>query len=200
MHREFWPIASPLIIVDMPASVARMSRMVWIAAAVAWAISSGLMLAGAYWAPSSVLDWAAVLAYAAAWLLLAPGVFLATRLVPSRAARVLGGAIAIGSVVAGIANLLASVTSMDGVTAWYADGILLATILLVPLSYLFARDRSNQLAIFALLLFVGLGFTAGGISGLLVALAFGALAYRTAWFHPRPRPVLAEAVAEVRPA
>jgi hypothetical protein len=177
-----------------------MARRVWIAAAAAWAISSGLMLAGAYWAPSSLLDGAAVLAYTAAWLLLAPAVFLATRLVPSRTAQILGGAIAIGAIVAGAANLVASLTSTEGVTAWYADGILLATILLVPLSYLFAKDRSNRLAVFALVLFIGLGFTAGGISGLLVAGAFGALAYRTAWFYPRPRPILTEAVPEVRPA
>ena len=132
----------------------------------------------------------------AAWLLLAPAIVLASRLVPSRGARVLGAAIALGATVAGVANLLGAF-GLDGAPTWYVDGILLATILLVPLAYLFARDRSNQLSIVALLLVLGLGLTAGGIGGLLVAAAFGALAARTAWFLPRPRPVLPEGVAEV---
>jgi hypothetical protein len=183
--------------VDMAASVARMSRMVWMATAVAWASTSALLFAGAYWAPTSLLDWAAVAAYTAAWLLLAPAVVLASRLVPSRAARIVGGVIAIGAIVAGVANLLGNVASLDEAATWYADGILLATILLVPLSYLFARDRSNALAILTLALFLGLGFTAGGIGGLLVAASFGTLAYRTASFHPRPRPILPERVAEI---
>ena len=122
---------------------------------------------------------------------------LAAGVVPSRSAKVLGAVIGAGAVVAGIANLVGNVGSIDALSTWYFDGILLTTILLVPLAYVFARDRSNPLSIFALVLFLGLGFTAGGIGGLLVAGAFGVLAYRTAWFQSRPRPVLPDGAVEV---
>jgi hypothetical protein len=163
-----------------------MPRRVWVATALTWAASSLLLLAGpAYWAPASLLDWAAVLAYTAAWLLFAPAIVLASRIVPSRVSHIGAAVIAIAAVVTGVANLAADALQLDSASAWYVDGILAATILLVPLAYLFARDRSNGLAVFTLVLFLGIGLTAGGLGGLLVAAAFGALAYREDWFLPR---------------
>ena len=177
-----------------------MPRMVWISTAIAWALSALLVVAGGSGTPSALLAWVAVLASAAGWLLLGPAVILATRLVSSRAARALGLAIAVGAVVAGLASLVGSVAGSSGVATWYVDGILLATILLVPLAYLFARDRANLLAIATLALFLGVGFIAGGLGGLLVAASFGALAARPDRFRPRPRPILPELPVEVEPA
>ncbi|HEX3265113.1 MAG TPA: hypothetical protein VHR16_05540 [Candidatus Limnocylindrales bacterium] len=177
-----------------------MPRLVWLATAIAWAVSSALLLARGATSSAALLDWAADIAYTAAWLLFAPAMILATRLVPSQTARWLGAAIGAGAVVAGIASLMRRLASVDGISTWYVDGILLATILLVPLAYLFARDRSNQLSVVALALFLGVGFIAGAVGGVLVAVAFAALAYRPAWFHPRRRPVVPEMPVEIEPA
>lgn len=194
--------------VDSPASVAGMrrfigtprfigtARFIWVATAGSWALASALLLAARSGAPPGLLDAAATLAYIAGWLLLAPAIILATRLVPAPAARVLGTAIAAGAILAGVANLLGSVASVDGLSTWYVDGIVLATILLVPLAYLFARARSNALAVVALAVFLGVGFVAGPVGWLLVAAAFAALAYRPAWFRPRPRPRLPDMPTE----
>jgi hypothetical protein len=174
-----------------------MSRSIWIATAAAWAVSSLLLLASpTYWAPATVVDWAAVLAYTVAWLLFAPAIIVATRLVPSRVARIVGTFVAVGAVLAGFANLAGALTQVEAASTWLVDGILLATILLVPLAYLFARDRSNRLAVVALVLFLGIGFTAGGAGGLLVAVAFAALAYREDWFLPRRPAMPPELVTE----
>lgn len=178
-----------------------MSRRIWIATAATWAASSILLLASpTYWAPATLLDWAAVVAYTAAWLLFAPAMILATRLVPSRLARIVGVFVAAGAVLAAFANLGGALTQVDAASTWLVDGILLSTILLVPLAYLFARDRSNRLAVVALVLFLGIGFTAGGAGGLLVAIAFGALAYRADWFLPRRPALPPELLAEGGPA
>src|SRR3954469_26044718 len=97
-----------------------MPRRVWIATAFTWAASSLLLLAGpSYWAPASVLDWAAVLAYTTAWLLFAPAIVLASRLVPSRSSRGGAGVIAAAALVTGVANLLADALQLDGVGTWY---------------------------------------------------------------------------------
>jgi hypothetical protein len=178
-----------------------MPRKVWIATAIAWAVSSLLLLAGpTYWAPASFLDWASVLAYTVAWLLFAPAIVLASRIVPSRVSRIAAAVVAAAALVTGLSNLLADAFQLADASTWYIDGILVATILLVPLSYLFARDRSNRLAVLTLVLFLGIGFTAGGVGGLLVAAAFAALAYREDWFLPRRPALPQELVAEVGPA
>ena len=168
-------------------------RTVWLATGIAWGVSAAIFLAN----PTSldlvtVLDWAGLLAYTVAWLLFAPAIVLATRLVPSRSARFVGLAVAIAAAVTGLANLAEAGLRIEAANAWYTSGILVATILLVPLSYLFARDRSNPLALLAILLFLGIGFTSNGFGGLLVLVAFGALALRTSWFEPRPPAALSE--------
>ena len=158
----------------------------WLATGVAWALSSATLLASpTYWNPSTLLDWVAVVSYTLAWLLLAPAIVLATRLVPSKSSRLVGIALAGAAAVTGLANLAQNGLGTETANDLYVSGILLATILLVPLAYLFARDRSNRLALVAILLFVGIGFTSGGLGGLLVLAAFVALALRPGAFRPR---------------
>jgi len=165
-------------------------RTVWLATGAAWALSSAILLAGpAYWDPATVLDWVAVLAYTAAWLLFGPAIVLASRLVPSRSARFVALLLAVAAAVTGVANVVEDGLGVAAAGTLYVTAILVATMLLVPLAYLFARDRSNALAILALVLFVGIGFTSGGGGGPLVLAAFVVLALRTQWFLPR-RPTL----------
>ena len=174
-------------------TLAGMPKVVWLATGVAWAASSLLLLASpTYWEPATILDWAAVLAYTVAWLLLAPSVVLVSRLAEARRAHLVGAAIAVAAVVAGIANIVEDGLGVAGASEWYVYGILIATVLLVPFAYLFARERALRLAAFALALFIGIGFTAAGIGGLVVLVLFGALALRTEWFQSRSAPPMPE--------
>ena len=161
-------------------------RVVWLATGVAWALSSASLLASpTYWNPSTALDWLAVLSYTLAWLLLAPALVLATRLTPSRSTRLVGFVLAGAAAATGLANFAENGLGLEAANELYVTGILIATILLVPLAYLFARDRSNWLAIVAIVLFLGIGFASGWLTGLLVLAAFVALAVRTDAFLPR---------------
>jgi hypothetical protein len=167
----------------------RLPRTLWLATGVAWAASSLILLARpTYWDPRTILDWAAVIAYTVAWLLLAPSIVLVSRLAEARRAHFLGTAIALAAVVAGVANIIEDGLGVAGASEWYVYGILIATVLLVPLAYLFARERALRLTGFCLALFLGIGFAAAGIGGLIILVLFGALALRTEWFESRSAP------------
>ncbi len=161
-------------------------RAVWIATAIAWAASSAILLVAPA-APAVPAEAAtsaglpAVLAYSVAWLLFAPSIVLVSRLAAGRLVRFVGLAIGATAVVTG-SPIWSSGFGVAGVSVWYAYGILVATMLLVPFAYAFARARENRLAAFCIALFLGIGFTAAGIGGLIALALFGALALRSAWF------------------
>jgi hypothetical protein len=174
--------------------------MVWLATGVAWAASSLILLARpTYWDPVTLLDWAAVIVHTLAWLLFAPSIVLVSRLAAARRAHLLGIAIASAALVTGIANLVEDGLRLAAANTWYLYGILVATVLLVPFAYMFARERATRLAAFSVLLFLGIGFTAAGIGGVIVLLLFGALALRTEWFQPSV-PLEAPSTPAARPA
>ncbi len=134
------------------------------------------------------------LAYSVAWLLFAASIVLVSRLAEARRTHVAGMAIALAAAVAGGANLVVNVAGVAGLAEWYSYGILLATVLLVPFAYLFARERRLRLTAFALGLFLAIGFAPPVLSGVLVLLLFGALALRMAWFEARGEPAPEPAV------
>ena len=172
-----------------PRSDPSTARAFWLGTGVAWAGTSALLLAQpTYWEPVTFLDYAAVVAYAAAWMLLAPSAILIGRLAGGGATRALSLAIAGAALVAGAANLAEDGLRLEVARDAYVAGVLLATALLVPFAYLFARARANRLAALLLVLFVGVGFTAAGVGGLIVLLVFGALALRSEWFLPEATP------------
>ena len=158
---------------------ARTRRTVWLATGVAWAVSALLALAQ----PSLV-----PLAYSAAWLLFGWSLVLVSRLADARRTRVLGAAIALAAAITGVANLVVNVFSIPGLADWYLYGILVATVLLVPFAYLFARERMLRLVAFTFGLFLGIGFVPPVLGGVIVLALFGALALRTEWFEARSTP------------
>ncbi len=97
-------------------------------------------------------------------------------------------AIATAAAVTGVANLVVNVLSVQGLADWYLYGILVATVLLVPFSYLFARERLLRLVAFTLGVFLGIGFVTPVLGGVIVLALFGALALRTEWFEARSTP------------
>lgn len=169
---------------------ARTRRTVWLATGVAWAVSALLTLVQPSLTPL-VLGIAA-LAYSAAWLLFAGSIVLLSRLADARRAHFVGAAIALAATVTGVANLVVNVLDVQGLAEWYLYGILVATVLLVPFAYLFARERMLRLVAFTLGLFLGIGFVAPVLGGAIVLVLFGALAVRTEWFETRSAPPMPE--------
>ena len=123
-----------------------------------------------------------------AWLLFAWSIVLVSRLADARRTHVLGAAIAVAAAITGVANLVVNVLDVQGLAEWYLYGILVATALLVPFSYLFARERLFRLVAFTLGLFLGIGFAPPVLTGVAVLVLFGALALRTEWFESRSSP------------
>src|SRR5688500_2924367 len=108
-----------------------MPRRVWLATGLAWAASSVILLAGPlYRDPQAIVGWAAVIAYSAAWLLLAPSIVLASRLATARRAHLLGMGIGAAAAVTGIANLVAVGFGVSGAGTWYLYATVVATVLL----------------------------------------------------------------------
>ncbi len=132
---------------------ARTRRTVWLATGATWALSTLLALAQPV---------PAALAYSAAWLLFAWSIVFVSRLAAARRTHVLGAAIAMAAAITGVANLVVNVLSVQGLADWYLYGILVATVLLVPFSYLFARERLLRLVAFTLGVFLGIGFVRTG--------------------------------------
>ncbi len=168
--------------------------MVWLATGAAWAVSALLALAQPSLTQLASVPGIAALAYSAAWLLFACSILLVSRLADARRTHVLGGAIAVAAAITGVANLVVNVLNVQGLAEWYLYGILVATVLLVPFSYLFARERLLRLVAFSLGLFLGIGFAPPVLTGVVVFFLFGALALRTEWFEsrsaaPTPEPV-----------
>ena len=170
----------------------RTARLVWLATGITWAVSALLPLAQALVTPLLDLRPVTALVYSVAWLLFAASSVLVSRIAEARRAHLVGMAIAIAAVVTGGANLVVNVAGVAGLAEWYSYGILIATVLLVPFAYLFARERLLRLTAFTLGLFVAIGFTPPVLGGVLVALLFGALALRTAWFESRGAPTSPE--------
>ncbi len=169
-----------------------MPRILWLATAVAWALSSlSLLVAPVSSDPATVVGWLPVLAYATAWLLSAASLAMLSRLAEARRARAVGAAIAVAAGVTGVATVLANGFAVAGASEWYGFGIVIATALLVPLAYLFARERAMRLTAFCLGLFLAIGFTPPAIGGLVAFALFVALGLRPEWFTARPAPALA---------
>ena len=172
---------------------ARLHRPVWLATGVAWAASALLSLAQPPVTPPAPMSPVAALVYSVAWLLLAWSVVLVSRLADARRTHAAGLAIAIAAAVTALANLAVNVLGVPGLSDWYVYGILIATVLLVPFAYLFARERLLRLTLFSLALFLAIGFVPPVFGGLIVLVLFGALALRTAWFEARGPSPAAEA-------
>jgi predicted membrane-bound dolichyl-phosphate-mannose-protein mannosyltransferase len=164
---------------------ARLHRPVWLATGAAWAVSSVLSLALPTATPPAPMAPVAALVYSIAWLLLAWSVVLLSRLADARRTHLAGLAIGLAAAVTGVANLVVNVLGVPGLSEWYLYGILIATVLLVPFAYLFARERLLRLTVFSLALFLAIGFVPPALAGLVALLLFGALALRTAWFETR---------------
>jgi hypothetical protein len=174
---------------------ARTRRWVWIATGVAWALSALIPLAQAAVSPLTDLRPLTAVAYSVAWLLFAGSAVLLGRLAEDRRAHLAGIAIGVAAAVTGLANLVVNVAGVAGLAEWYSYGILLATVLLVPFSYLFARERLLRLTALTLGVFLAIGFAPPVLGGVLVLLLFAALALRTPWFESRGEPAVAERAA-----
>lgn len=166
----------------------RTRRWVWVATGVASALSSLVPLGQALVTPLVDLRPLTALVYSAAWLLLGWSSVLLSRLAAARRTHIAGLALAVAASVTSIANLAVNVAGVTGIAEWYSYGILVATVLLVPFAYLFARERLLRLTAFTLGLFLGIGFAPPVLGGLVVLALFVALALRTAWFESRDEP------------
>jgi hypothetical protein len=166
----------------------RTRRWVWAATGVAWALSSLLPLAQAFATPLLDLRPVTALVYSVGWLLFGWSSVLASRLAAARRTQAVGGAVAVAAGVTAIANLAVNVAGVTGIAEWYSYGILIATVLLVPFAYLFARERLLRLTAFTLGVFLGIGFAPPVLGGVVVLALFVALALRTAWFASRDDP------------
>jgi hypothetical protein len=166
----------------------RTRRWVWVATGVAWALSSLLPLAQAFVTPLLDLRPVTALVYSLAWLLFGWSSVLVSRLAAARRTHIAGLAVAAAAGITAIANILVNVAGVAGIAEWYSYGILIATVLLVPFAYLFARERLLRLTAFTLGTFLGIGFAPPVLGGLVVLALFLALALRTAWFESRDEP------------
>ncbi len=165
------------------------ARLIWLATGAAWGASSlSLLVAPVSADPGAIVGLLPVVAYAVAWLLFAPSIVLVSRLAEARRAHLVGSAIAVAAAIAGSATVLANVFGVAGAAEWYGVGIVIATALLVPLAYLFAREGTVRVTAFALALFVAVGFIPAAIGGLVTFLLFVALGLMTGWFTARAAP------------
>ena len=157
------------------------SRIVWIVAAAAWAVSGLVSLTEpAYWSASTVLDWAAVWAYSSALLLLAPAVLLLARLTPSRSVASAGAAVAVGVLVAGSANALEDGFGMKAMGMAYVGGLVVAWLSIGWLAYAQHRAAVPRLAGLSLAMVLGMALVAVG-GGIIVAASLTVAASASRW-------------------
>jgi hypothetical protein len=168
-----------------------LSRAIWLATGIAWAVRSLMGLADPdYMDPVTALDWSSVWLYSAAWLLMAPSVLLIGRLAPTRPVLACASIVAIGAVLAGVANALEDGFEMGSLGTAYVVGVLVAWLGFVPLAVAFGLAHAPRLAGLCVVLVVGIPLINTGGS-VLVLIALGALAIRPAWFAtPGPTPAL----------
>jgi hypothetical protein len=164
----------------VPVLAEAVRRGLWVAAGIAWAVGSVTQLAGAqYRHPVTTLDWLAVWSFTGAWLLLAPAIVLVGSLAPRRSVFAVAGVIALGAVVAGIAN---AIEDGVGIRSWgtpYVLGSVTALIGMVVLPAIVARAGSPRLARWCVGLVVSMCLYAAG-GGLAVLVLFAWLAWRPA--------------------
>ena len=156
----------------------RTSQAVWLLTGAAWAFRSLLELARpAYRDPVSLLDWTAVWSFSACWLLLGTSILLVGRLVPGRAVLIVAVVVALGGLVAGIAN---GIEDGLGIRAWgtvYVAGSLTALFGVGLLAAAVGAVGARTLAAWCVVLMFGLFlFVVGG--GVIVLAVFAALAIR----------------------
>lgn len=141
-----------------------------------------------YWDPVSALDWTAVWAFSAALLLLAPSVLLLGRLAPSSKVMITAAVVAVGALIAGLANGIEDGLGVEGLGVAYVAGFLVAWLGLAVLAVMFGIDGRARLVLLVGALVVGIAlFTVGG--GLIVLCVLGGVAVAPRWFQSvRPAP------------
>jgi hypothetical protein len=161
-----------------------MSRLIWLLTGGAWAGISLIAFADPdYRDPVTALDWSAVWLYSAALLLLTPSALLLGRLASSRTVMAVATVVAIGALVAGLANAIEDGLGVKALGTFYVVGFLTAWISLLPLAVTLRQARYSRLAGLTVALFFGVMlFTVGG--GLIILGGLGALAIAPAWFGP----------------
>jgi hypothetical protein len=158
------------------------TRLAWLMAGIAWALRSLLELARPnYYDPVSLLDWAAVMSYSAAWLLSALAVLMLCRDVGTRPVRAIGLVFAAAAVVAGLANLAEDALGQSWGGMPYIVGFLVAWLSLVPLAIGIWLSGARRIALLPVALFGSIAlFNAGG--GLLILVVAAAFTIVTRWF------------------
>jgi hypothetical protein len=162
------------------------SRILWFVTGCVWAARSVLEFANPdYWDPVSALDWTAVWAFSAALLLLAPSVLLLGRLAPSSKVMITATIVALGALVAGLANGIEDGLGVEQLGTAYIFGFLVLWPGLAVLAVMFGIDGRARLVLLVGALVVGIALlTVGG--GLIVLCAFGGVAAAPRWFQSVP--------------
>lgn len=162
------------------------ARVVWLATGLAWAAGSLLQFAGVdYWSPVTTLDYVAVWSYTAGWLLVGVSIIPLGRLAGSRPAGIIALVIAIGAIVAGIANGLEDGLDTSSAGTLYVIGSLVAAFGMLALCGALAASERPRLAILPGAMVGGFFLVVTGLGGLIVLAAFGAIALSPSWFLQR---------------
>lgn len=151
-------------------------RVAWLLAGLAWAVRSVMEFASPdYYDPVTVLDWSAVGAYSAAWLLSALAVALLARSIGSTAVNAVAAVVVVAAIVAGAANGVEDALGLSWGATPYVVGFMVGWLFLIPLAAALWRATSGRLAALPLALFASIALfnSGGGLIVLAVAIAFG---------------------------
>jgi hypothetical protein len=165
------------------------ARVTWFLTGLVWAARSLIGLAHPdYWNAVTTLDYTAVWSSSLAWILLGLSVAFIGRLVATRVVLRIATVVAIGAMVAGVAN---GIEDGLGHRQWgtvYVIGSLTGFLGLLVLAAVIARAGLPRLAVAVVAMFLGIALTAtenvfAVAAAVIVLLVFGALAASPEWFR-----------------